>query len=522
MTDDEQRGTERRRLARNAGLAAAGTLVSRALGMVRDMAIAATFSVASTDAWVVAFTIPNALRALLAEGGVSAAFVPTLVDAREKEGMEGARRFTADFSTTMFFVLMAVAGLGVLAAPWLVKIYAAGFDPARFSAAVTLTRLVFPYLVLVGLAAIVAGALNAADRFFMAALAPAMLNVGLVLATWLLAPRLSGEHAIEALGYGALAGGLLGLVLQIPQFLRTGFAAPPRAAFFSPRVKQAFVLMGPLLAGLGVSQTHVVLVRLFASFLPEGAPTYLYYGARLIEIPQGMFAVAVASATLPRLAALRSRGQTEELARVFRDGLKLTLFIAIPACVLLVAIAEPIVAVVFGRGDFGRTEVVETSRSLVFQALGIVGTALARLYFPAFHAHNDTKSPIASAALGLVCFGATAAALTRPLGHVGIAVAIAVASVAQLGAAALLLRKHTGAIGVGDVLASAGRTTLASLAMGAAAFGIARLGHFERGGNDPLNIGVLALALGVAAVVFVVAAKLLRAPELDVVLRRRR
>lgn len=524
---DRDPSVNRTTIARRAGLVALGTLASRILGAVRDAVIAASFAVGATDAFFVAFTIPNALRVLLGEGAVSGAFVPVFTEVRERHGLERARRFFAALSGAMLVVLLVVTVIGIVAAPTLVTLYAAGYrsDPARFDVTVTLTRLVFPYIFLMGIAALGVGALNAMQRFLVPAFAPTLLNVAMIAAPFLLVPVATsfGMPAIAALAFGALLGGVLQMLAQFPPLARVSLLAWPRFDFRDPFVRKAFRLLVPLLAGLGVYQLNVMLSRLFASFLPAGSQSYLYYGQRLVEIPQGMFALAIATATLPTLSALQSRGDHEEVRRLFRYSLRLSLFVALPASVLLFLLAEPTVAVVFGRGHFEAREIAETARSLRWQAIGIWAVAAVRTTVPVFHAYNDTRTPVVASALNLGVFVLASFLLMRPMEHAGIAAAISFASIAQLAALLVLLRRRTGSIGLGEVARSLGKAAVASAIAGAFGFVVTELADFSRGGNDPRNIATLLVAIGGAALVYLGTAHALRADELgDVTLALRR
>ncbi|MFW5876143.1 MAG: murein biosynthesis integral membrane protein MurJ [Myxococcota bacterium] len=515
--------SEQRAITRRAGVVATGTLASRLLGAVRDAVIAATFAVTATDAFFVAFTIPNALRVLLGEGAASAAFVPVFSEVRAKEGHDRARRFFGAMTGAMAVVLLAVSVVGVVAAPALVTLYAAGYldDPARFATTVQLTRMVFPYIFLMGLAALAVGALNAMKRFAVPAFAPALLNVALIAAPFVFVPVAvaMGLEPIAALAIGALVGGLLQVLAQLPALAGTGVLTWPRLGFRDPYVRKAFRLMVPLLAGLGVYQVNIMLSRLFASFLEPGAQSYLYYAQRLVEIPQGMFALAIASATLPTLSDLRNRGNDAEVRRVFRYGLRLSLFVAVPAGAALFVLAEPTVAVIFGRGEFEARQIAHTAHTLRWMALGIWAVASVRTVIPAFHAQNDTRTPVVASAVNLLVFVALSALLMFPMGPAGIAAAISTAAAVQLATLLGRLRRRTGPLGLKEVGVSLGRSLLASLVMGAALWGLARFGTWELGGNVARNVIVYVGCLVAGAAIYLGAAALLGSSELGDLLR---
>lgn len=506
------------RLARRTGIVAAGTLVSRVLGMVRDLVLAATIPLAWTDLFFDAFTIPNALRGLLADGAVSSALVPVYAEVREKEGEAAARTFYARFRGAMIALLVLVSLAGVLLARPIATAYGAGFsaDHERFEAFVTLTRVVFPYIFFMGVAALGAGVLNAHDRFAVPAVAPALLNVAFIVAPFTLVPLAvsDGHPPVLALGIATIVGGVLQVVAQWPALRAVGMPALPRWDLSDPHVRKAFRLLLPLTLGLGIYQLNVMMSRLFTSYLPEGAMSYLYYAQRLVEIPQGMFGVAIASAALPELAAQRARGDRDAVLRTFRDALSLALFVALPLSAVLAALARPIVVVLFARGEFDADAAAETARSLAWQAAGVWAIASVRVLVPVFHAHNETRLPLLGGAANLVVFVATAWTLSREMGHAGIAIAISAAGVAQCAVLLVLLRRRLGALGLGSLVAGVARTGLASALGAAAGAAIATLGAWERGGNDVLNVVILAASLAGAVLVFVGVAAVLGAPEL--------
>lgn len=514
--DDEQAGGA---IARRAGVVAAGTLTSRVLGFARDVVFAAAFPTGVTDLFYVAFTIPNALRVLLGEGAVSAAVVPVFSEVRAQDGEEAARTYFARLTGLLGLVLAIVTVLGVVAAPLLVSLYATGYldDPAKYEDTVELTRVVFPYIFFMGLAALGMGGLNALRHFATPAFAPALLNVALIAAALtLVGPATAlGLPPVGALAIGALIGGALQLVAQWPAQRALGLLRRPTLTLRDPAVKKTLQLLVPVLAGFGVYQLNTMLGRTFLSFQEEGAQSYIYYGQRLVEIPQGMFALAIAGASLPTLSDLRARGDLDGLRQLFGYSLRLTLFLGIPSTLLLAVLAEPIVAVAFGRGAFERSDVIETARSLAWQAAGIWAIASVRTVLPLYYAYNDTRTPVVASAVNLVVFAAVALGLMGPFRHVGIAMALSAAGVAQLVMLLVMLRRKVGRLGLRAVVTSAIRIGAAGVAMAATAWGIARFGTWSRGGNDVTNVIVLLAAVTAGGLAFLATAKLARAPELD-------
>jgi len=353
------------------------------------------------------------------------------------------------------------------------------------------------------------------------------VNVAMIgAALWLTAPldALSLDTVL-ALVVGALAGSLLQLGANVWALQRAELLPPPTIAPRDPDVRHALRLMLPLLAGLGVYQLNILLSRMLASFLPPGSQSYLSYGQRVVEIPQGMFALAVASAALPTLSALRAAGKHEELLGLFRVSLRMTAFVAIPSSVALFVLAEPTVATLFGRGAFGPTQVQETAQSLAYQALGVCAFAGVRTVIPMFAAHHETRAPVVCSALNLAAFLALALGLMGPLLHVGLAVANTAAGFVQLGALLLWLRRLTGPLGLRSVAVSALRTLLSSGVMAAVVVGLEAVLQVAQVQGELSRILAFLLLVGAGGLAFLAAAALLRSPELGQLkdsLRRRR
>lgn len=495
----EGKAGERRAIVRRAGLVALGTLASRILGAVRDAVIAASFAVADTDAFWLAFTIPNALRVLLGEGAVSGAFVPVLTSVRTRDGEQAARDFYGKLTGAMLLLLLMVCIAGVLLAPALVTLYASGFrdDPEVFDLTVSLTRWVFPYVGLVGMAALVMGALHANKRFLAPSFSPALLNVALVVAVFAFEPLagMIGLPAVGSLAVGALLGGILHFLAQLPSLHAVGYMVRPRLDLKDPNVRRAFGLLVPLLIGLGVYQLNIIASRQLASYLPLGAISFLFYGQRLVEIPQGMFALAIGSAALPTLAELTERGDLAEAKKVFRYGLRLSLFVAIPSTAALAVLAEPAVAALFGRGAFDAHSIAETARSLVYLAGGIWAVASVRTVVPMFHSMGDTRSPVVASALNVVVFFTVALATMESMEHAGLALAISLAAVAQLLGLLAMLRRKIGPLGLRQVATSVLRAAGAATIMGVVVWWLAQGLDWSHG-----NAVTIALFLGIVSI----------------------
>jgi putative peptidoglycan lipid II flippase len=508
---------ERSRLVARAGVVGAGTLASRVLGLLRDVVLAAVFDRDATDAWWVAFTIPNALRQLLGEGAVSSAVVPVLSEKLAREGDEAGRLFFARMRGASLIALALVSVLGVAFAGPLATLFAGGYRarPGELERTTLLTRVVFPYIFFVGSAALGMAALNAKRRFAVAAFAPGLLNVALLAAALGLPGVLvaSGHDPVLALAIGALVGGVLQLVAQWPALRAIGYAGAPRLKL-DDDVRTVFRRLGPLALGVGVYYVDLVLSRRFLSDLGTGAQSYFSWAMRLCDFPQGIFVMALSTAALPSLSTLAARGDRTELARTWAHGMCLALFVALPASAALLVLGEPIVVALFQRGAFDAAAAHETARALFWQGGAIWTVAAVRQIVPAFYALGDTRTPVAVSAIDLVAFIALAVGLRGPMGHVGISVAVAGSSAVQMVLLLLGLRWRMGTIAGGVVARSAARTAAASVAAAVAGWGIARLltPDGSAGGVARALPGVAGLA-GFAGV-FVAVAWGTRSPEL--------
>jgi putative peptidoglycan lipid II flippase len=512
---------ERRRLLSRAGIIGAGTLASRVLGLMRDVVLAALFDRDATDAWWVAFTIPNALRQLLGEGAVSGAVVPVLADKLAREGDAPARRFFARVRGASLISLAVVSVCGVIFARPITELFAGGYRdrPAELERTVELTRIVFPYIAFMGTAALGMAALNAKRKFAVAAFAPGLLNVALIAAAFALPPVLrdAGRDAVLALAIGALLGGALQVLAQWPALRAIGFADPPQLVFDAD-VRRVLRRLGPMTLGIGIYAIDLVLARRFLSGLGSGAQSYFAWAMRLCDFPQGVFVMALSTAALPSLATLAAEGQRAELATTWAHGMNLAMFVAIPTSVLFAALGEPIVVAIFQRGAFDAQASHETARALLWQGAGIWTVAATRQIVPAFYALGDTRTPVVVSAIDLCAFIGLAVGLRGPMGHEGISVAVSGSSAVQMALLLVGLKLRMGTVRSAVVVPSMLRVGAASAVAAVAGWAAARV--VDAGSSAGPLARTLPGVVGVAAYggVFLLVAWGLRAPELDEIL----
>jgi putative peptidoglycan lipid II flippase len=524
----EQEGRrERAKLVGRAGVVGAGTLASRVLGLLRDMTLAAIFSRDATDAWWVAFTIPNALRQLLGEGAVTSAVVPALAEKLATEGDEGARRFFARIRGVSLLALVGVTALGMVFAGPITELFAEGFRarPGELERTVALTRTVFPYIFFMGTAALGMAALNANRRFAVAAFAPGLLNVALIAAALGLPHVLasSGIDPVQALAVGALAGGFLQVAAQWPALRALGYARLPRLEL-SADVRSVGARIAPLTLGMGVYYVDLVLSRRFLSELGPGSQSYFSWAMRLCDFPQGVFVMALSTAALPSLSMLAAKGARDELVKTWAHGMGLAMFVALPASAALVALGEPLVVTLFQRGAFDALSARETARALVWQGGAVWTVAGVRQIVPALYAMGDTRTPVIVSILDLAVFIVLAYALRGPMGHVGVSVAVAGSSLAQMVLLLVALKARLGSLGGATLVGSLARSAGASLLASVAGWAVARAAS---AGGHPAAVAraVPGLAGAVAfVIVYVGVARAMRSPELGEIggaLRRR-
>lgn len=444
-------------LLRSTSIVSAMTLLSRILGLVRDVVFARMFGASLVmDAFLVANRIPNMLRRFFAEGAFSQGFVPVMGRYREQHAAAEAREFAAAVAGTLGVVLFVVTAIGVVAAPLLVAVVAPGFvgDDGRFDLAALMLRFTFPYLLFVSLTAFAGGVLNTYGRFAVPAFTPVLLNVVLIsFAIWL-APHL--EQPGMALAYAVFCAGVVQLLFQLPFLARIRMLSWPRWRPAHAGVKRVFRLMLPAIFGSSVAQLNVLIGGILASLLGVGKISLLYYADRLMEFPLGLFGIALATVTLPYLSRQHANGSREGFSATLDWSMRLVLLIAAPAALGLAILAGPLVTTIFFGGEFDADDVALTALALQAFALGLVGFSYVKVLAPAFFARENTVTPvrIALIALGVnfglsVVFSGYLVATGHPAPHAGLALAISMAALLNAALLYFALRRE-GVVGIGS------------------------------------------------------------------------
>lgn len=429
-------------LAATGGMAAV-TLVSRLSGWARDKVVASLLGAGiASDAFLTGFRIPNLFRAFLAEGSLHAAFVPTLTEFKEAGEREKARAFVAAMTSALMVGLAVIVAAGVAAAPWLVRIFAEAFygDPARYEPAVLLTRLMFPYLGLISLAALAQGVLNTHRRFLLPAATPILLNLCIAAGTY--AAVTVGKGRLEWMAVGVVVGGVVQLAVQWPTCRRLGIPLlPGRGAFRHPGVRQVLRLMVPGVPALGVYQLTILLSNRFAAATGEGGVTFLYNASRINELVYGVVVVQLVTAVFPTLSEDRARDPVAA-RETFGFALRILSLVALPSAALTAVLALPMTGVLFGGGKYVPEMVAATAGALAYYALGMPFLAATKLLATTSYAWKDTVTPLIGAAANLAVFFAAAALLAASLGVKGVALA---ASLGQVANAAVLVWRNAAA-----------------------------------------------------------------------------
>ena len=428
-------------LLKSASTVSLWTLASRVTGLVRESLLAAFFGAsAMTDAFNVAFRIPNLFRRLFAEGAFSQAFVPVLAASKARHGDAATKRVVDKVATVLAWALLLTCVAGVLAAPWMVWAMASGMqkDPRGYDAAVVMTRFMFPYIGFMSLVALSSGILNTYKRFAVPAATPVLLNLSTIGAAWGLAPWLGqrGVEPIYAMAAGVMVGGTLQVVVQIPALRsigmlpRFGFGlAALRAAWADPATRDIARLMAPALLGVSVAQISLLINTQIASHLPAGSVSWLSYADRLMEFPTAMLGVALGVVLMPQLAAARASGDAQDYSASLDWGLRIVVLLAVPCAVALLVFAQPLVAVLFQYKAFTAFDVAQTARALQGWGVGLVGIVAIKVLAPGYYANQDIKTPVRIAMAVLIITQLLNLALVPLFQHAALSLSIGLGAV---------------------------------------------------------------------------------------------
>jgi len=405
------------------------TMLSRVTGLVRELLIARAFGASVyTDAFFVAFRIPNLLRRLFAEGAFAQAFVPILAEYKNQKGDAAAKELVDHVASALAWTLLLTCVLGIIGSPIVVYVIATGLksSPAAFDATVLMTRIMFPYIIFMSMVALAGGVLNTWREFKVPAFTPVLLNVSFIIASLFVAPYL--PQPVYALALAVFVGGVLQLVFQIPALTKIGmfprFSANPLTPFRDVAVKRVLKQMVPATFAVSVAQISLMINTNIASRLDSGSVSWLSYADRLMEFPSALLGVALGTILLPSLSKAHADGDADEYSSLLDWGLRLTFLLALPAAVMLLTISTPMTAVLFHYGKFSAHDVAMTSNALIAYGIGLIGLILVRILAPGFYAKQNIKTPV-KIAIGVLIATQLMNLLFVPLiDHAGLALAI--------------------------------------------------------------------------------------------------
>ena len=418
------------------------TTISRLFGLVRDIVIAHFFAAGmGSDAFFVAFKIPNYLRRLFAEGGFSQAFVPVLTEYKNLQDEKGVQDLLDHVSGKLALVLFCVTVIGVIAAPLLIMVFAAGFagDEGKIALSTYMLRITFAYIMFISLTAFAGGILNAHGRFAVPAFTPVLLNISLISCAIWLAPLL--DEPVTALAWGVFFAGIVQLLFQIPFLLGLKRLPRPRLKKDHPGVSKILKLMIPTLFATSISQINLIVDMMMASFLVTGSISWLYYSDRLMEFPLGVFGVALATVILPNLSEKHAQGNTRYFTQMMDWALKWVFLISIPAAIGLMLLAGPILTTIFQHGEFTPFHVEMSAKSLLAYAIGLPGFIFIKVLASGYFSRQDTKTPVKIAVVAMFSNIILNLILIGPLAHAGLALATSLAAFINAGLLFYFLRK---------------------------------------------------------------------------------
>ncbi|MCG3148562.1 MAG: putative lipid II flippase MurJ [Verrucomicrobiae bacterium] len=501
------------RSARTVSLAVLG---SRVLGLVREQVLASLFGASKEfDAFLTAFRIPNLLRDLFAEGALSAAFVTTFTQKVETEGDKSAWRLANLVLNALLIILSVITIAGIVAAPWLVKLIAPGFAnvPGKVELTIQLTRIMFPFLLMVAIAALAMGMLNAKRVFGVPASASMMFNIGSIVGglglAWFFTSQFEPrDRAMVGMAIGTLIGGAAQWLIQIPALRRVGYRYAPLLDWNDPGFRQVVKLVAPSVLGVGAVQINIFVDNWFASQW-NGGVTWLNCAFRLMQFPIGVFGVAIATATLPTASAHVARGEIDHFRKTLARSIRLAFFLCIPAAFGLALLAEPIIAVIYQHGRFLAGDTQQTARCLQAFAVGLAGYAAIKVIAPTFYAFGDSRTPmlVTVSSIFVHVAGNYLFAIVLDMKTAGLALSTSCAALLNFLILLALMRRRIERIEAGQLVKSCAKILLASLLMSAAAYGA----HTLLSANRYLDV---AGSVVVAVIVFGASCKLLRVEEL--------
>ena len=514
--------SENTRVTKAAGIVSSATLLSRIFGYIRDMVIAAFFGAGFySDAFIAAFRIPNLIRRLFGEGSLSISFVPVFTQYLTDKGKDEAFEMARSAIKLLSILLVVITVSGIVFSPWIVRIFAPGFigSPEKFTLAVVLTRIMFPYIFFICLVALSMGILNVLGHFAAPALAPVFLNIAMILSVFIISIFSTDlTNLVYGLAFGVVIGGFLQLALQVPFLIKKRFYFWKKSGIWHPGLKRIVLLFFPAIFGSAVYQINTLVITLLASIQSEGSISYLYYADRLVQFPLGIFAIAAATAMLPSLSRQAAAKDIKAVRDSFAYTLKLVFFVSIPAMVGLIVLRQPVVALLFERGAFCSEATLLTANAVLYYSIGLWAVSGVRIVVFTFYALKDTKTPVYTAVISIIANILLGVILMGPMGHAGLALALSLASMLNFGLLMRALNTKLGPLKLSGIAESVCKNVICSVIMGIAVWTVAL--YIIPSGTESL-LGLLTGLTGsilTGLVIYGVFSMIFKTPEMEKVL----
>jgi len=531
--------TKQQSVAKSAGIVSIAVMFSRVLGLVREQVFAYYFGAGFLyDAYVVAFRIPNVLRDLFAEGALSAAFVKVFTDYQINKSEAEAWKLASLVLNALAVVLSVITIIGIIFSRQFINLIADGFSPEKAALATTLTQIMFPFILLVALAAVAMGVLNTKGVFGVPASASTVFNIvsvifGLILAYWLsgggwlgsggdknAVPGAAAQWAIIGMAIGTLIGGASQFIMQIPSLYKVGFRFAPVLSFTDEGVRKVMALMTPAILGTSAVQINVLINTYFVSQI-EGAQGWLSYAFRLMQFPIGIFGVAIGTASVPVLSRMASEGRIKDFRDTLSSSMNLVFLMTLPSACGLIVLGEPIIRLIYERGKFDPSATAMTAYALAGYSIGLTGYAAIKVLSPAFYAMNDAKTPMIIALASIVVNGVGCYFLREWLslygyGHVGVSLATSLVALVNFFALAFLMRRKINRLNGREILSAFTRIAIASAVMSVFCYFSYHFLHAQFGGKGfTFKLIECFVPIGLGGIVFLIMAKILKVNEID-------
>jgi putative peptidoglycan lipid II flippase len=504
---------EKRQIVRATGIISLATFISRILGLIRDMIISGYFGTGmATDAFFIAFTIPNLLRRLLGEGSLTVSFIPVYTEYLIRQPQEAPKvvHITGSAIACLLFTLTIS---GIILTPWIIKFQAFGWkDPSLIKLTILLTRICFPYLFFIGLVALAMGVLNSHRHFAAPALAPTLLNISMIASVLFLAPWINPP--ILTLAVGVFIGGLTQFLLQLPFLKAQGITFKMDIDFRHPALRRIAIMMAPMMVGIAAFQFNQVVNRFLASFLPQGSISYLYYADRIFEFPLGLFAIALGVAVLPTFSRLVAEGRMEEFKEEVNFSLRVIVLITLPAMVGMIILRVPILNLIFQHGAFTYHSTIMSAQALLYYSFSIWAYGGINVLSRAFFSLKDAKTPVKIALVSLVANFLLGIILMHPLRHGGLALANSLSAILNVTLLAFYFHRKTSGLSLGELASSGIKVALAIIPMSLAVLLIKEGCLWKESGGYSTKIPFLGGAIIAGTILFFLFSHLLRNKEL--------